>query len=161
MSLDSVLKEVYGRWFGVKPSGPDLGKVVAVSKAQLGKPYKFGAKWDLKDPEPKGPIDCSGFIRWTWAQVGIAVPDGSQFQYDASCPIVQPRPTDLGFFKALGKDCHHVGMILDDVNVIEARGLQKDAAGNMVYNAVILRPRVKWEAWREFTGWRRLSILGK
>ena len=154
MWLDS-LKSLF-----VGPRKPDLSAVLAVGKAQLRKPYLFGGKWALEDPDPKTGIDCSGLMRWCWHQgAGITIPDGSVSQYTACKPASSPRPTDMGFFKYPDGPVYHVGMLFDDSNVLEARALQKDALGNPIFNAVILRPRSKWEAWKYFTGWRRLSVL--
>lgn len=145
----------------VKPQGTNLAAVLAAGKAQVGKPYLFGGKWDLKDPNPKGGIDCSGLMRWCWAQgANIIIPDGSVSQYIACNPVSLARPTDMGFFKYPdGGSVYHVGMLFDAETVLEARAQQKDALGNLIFNAVILRPRSKWEAWKYFTGWRRLSVL--
>lgn len=114
----------------------------------LGRPYLFGAKWALADDEPKGPVDCSGFIRWCYHKGGLVIPDGSFYQYRATEPVDGvPAPTDLAFFLREGTP-HHVGMLFDNDWVIEARGEP--------YNKVIRRPRKKWEAFHEFSGWRRL-----
>lgn len=114
----------------------------------LGRPYLLGAKWALGDSEPTGPVDCSGFIRWCYHQGGLVIPDGSKFQYRATEPVEgEPIPTDLAFFIREGVT-HHVGMLFDKDWVIEARGNP--------YNKVIRRPRKKWEAFNEFSGWRRL-----
>lgn len=74
--------------------------------------------------------------------------------YDVTIPTDNPIPGDVGFF---GLDIagivdttkiHHVG-IYNSSDVIEARGEP--------YNQVILRPSLKWEYWKEFTGWRRFK----
>ncbi len=115
--------------------------------AQLGKPYLFGAKWNPANPTPNGPIDCSGLVIWTYGQGGVIMPDGSynQFQQCDSCD--DPLPGDLGFFRSEAGEIDHVGIVYDDENMIEARGAP--------FNAVILRPRIKWEEWPRFTGYMR------
>ena len=125
--------------------------------AQLGKPYLWGAKPDPKDGDPKN-FDCSGFVHWAYGRcLGVAVPEGSWEQYDASVPIdgVQliPQLGDVGFFKHVDApyDVHHVGILLDAASVIEARGKP--------YDKVITRPRAIWEKWVEFTGWRRFKAI--
>lgn len=127
--------------------------------AQLGKPYLFGAKWPQGDPSPQGPIDCSGFVRWAYSTINLEIPDGSSAQYDASHDVADPTLGDVGFFKNL-LSIHHVGIILDKDNVIEARGQLIDWQGHDIGEHVILRPRAKWEAWKEFTGWRRFNVVG-
>lgn len=125
---------------------------------QLGKPYLFGAKWPMSDLGPKGPVDCSGFVRWAYSLVDLDIPDGSGNQYQASHSISVPALGDLGFFKNQTA-VHHVGILLDDENVIEARGQMLDWQGHDIGEHVLLRPRAKWEAWKEFTGWRRLNLV--
>ena len=137
--------------------GPDLLKsrlqsVVDAGMQMQTRPYLFGAKWPLDNPNPPGPIDCSGFVRWCYYQgAALTIPDGSWGQYSESQPIPAPLNGDIGFFKhQIGGEVHHVGILAGQL-VLEARGDN--------YGCVILRPRAAWEAWREFTGWRRLNIV--
>jgi cell wall-associated NlpC family hydrolase len=124
----------------------DLLKPLAI--ASIGKPYQFGAKWDLKDPNPQGPVDCSGFVRWLCAQLGQDLPDGSENQFEATKAVITGIPGDLGFNRNPGEPTDHVFMCFDEWDVIEARGTP--------YNKVILRSRARWESWPTFTGWRRM-----
>jgi cell wall-associated NlpC family hydrolase len=125
----------------------DLKFMLHEAGRMLGTPYKLGAKWSPNEPNPKGPIDCSGFVRWVLSRGGISIPDGSYEQILACHKEVgMEMPGDLGFFK--NKDTgviDHVGMIYDDFLVIEARGAP--------YNEVIVRPIKKWEAYEYFVGW--------
>ncbi len=125
----------------------DRQKIVKVALERLHRPYSFGAKWPLNNMNPQGPIDCSGFVRWCYWRGGLTIPDGSSAQFDATVATDNPIPGDLGFFRN-EQGIHHVG-IYNSSDVIEARGEP--------YNQVILRPSTKWEAWPEFTGWRRLK----
>ena len=129
----------------------DVNKCLLAAKSKIGAPYLLGGEWNLKDPNPKGPVDCSEFIEWAYAQGGARIPDGAHNQYLASEPDLEQRPGAVGFFKTGEANCHHVGMLFDAENVIEARGKP--------YNEVILRPRQRWELWRDFTGWRRFKKL--
>lgn len=130
------------------------GKLDLLARSQVGKPYVFGAEVDLKDPDPKA-FDCSEFIQWVFNQAGFVVPDGSQNQYAASIPVTPGHEAvgDVGFFKKGDKPVHHVGLLCSHGEVIDARGEP--------HNAVIVRPRAKWDAWKEFTGWRRFPQLVK
>ena len=57
------------------PSGPlppelaETAMVISTALAQVGKPYVWGGT---------GPnvFDCSGLMQWSWAQVGVAMPQG-------------------------------------------------------------------------------------
>ena len=115
---------------------------------QLGKPYVYGAECVPGMLKLKR-ADCSEIVEMSYAYIGIKVPDGSNNQYNASVPLPgdNARLGDLGFFKRGDSATHHVGIIFNDFYVFEARGKP--------YNRIILRPRRRWEAWRDFTGWRR------
>jgi len=121
--------------------------ILACAYKAIGRPYLFGAKWALADKDPQGPIDCSGFVRWCYWQGGLTIGDGTYHQHLSTEPCDDPRPTDLGFFLRDGLP-YHVGMLYDNESVVEARGDK--------FNAVIMRPRAKWEAWKGFSGWRRM-----
>ena len=138
---------------GVEDTGFDWVEFEALLRAQLGKLYRFGAEVRMDDPDPK-EWDCSELVEWIFAQFGIKVPDGSWKQYEASYPITkeEARLGDLAFFKRKGADrTHHVGIVLDGENMIEARGEP--------YMRVILRPRKIWEKWQDFAGYRRLVCM--
>ena len=125
----------------------DLKFMVHEAGRMLGRPYLLGAKWKLNDPNPEGPIDCSGFVRWLFSRGGIPLPDGSYDEILACHKVVfEPFPGDLGFFKSATTGVvDHVGMVYDDYLMIEARGEP--------YNEVIVRPRRNWEAYSGFTGY--------
>jgi cell wall-associated NlpC family hydrolase len=120
----------------------DFDQAQSLGRALLGRPYKLGSKWVVTDPEPTGPIDCSGFSRWfIFRCLSVLIPDGSynQINFCERLPDEQqkcPPPLSLGFFAKDGKDVDHVVVVFDDMSVIEARGEP--------YNAVILRPIQKW-----------------
>ena len=121
-----------------------------IGKLQIGKLYKFGSKWCLNETDPKGPVDCSGFSKWMLSQFGIDIPEGSDAQF-AHCVLLNPqsqaRTGDLAFFRMPDGDITHVGLVFDEKDMIEARGAP--------FNAVILRPRAKWEAFSRFSGYYR------
>jgi len=128
----------------------DWSKFKEMGEKQVGKPYIFGVETNLKDPNPKA-FDCSELVEWLYAQVGVVVPDGSMNQYNQSVPVTDPRLGDVGFFKKPNSPTHHVGVLWNDKWVLEARGEP--------FNKVFLREKARWDAWKEFTGWRRFKIL--
>ncbi|MCO5972103.1 C40 family peptidase [Actinoallomurus soli] len=71
-------------------------KVIAYEKAQLGKPYVYGAT---------GPnsFDCSGLTMSAYRSAGVTIPRLSDDQYwwGASVPRGQEQPGDLVFFEYL------------------------------------------------------------
>ena len=77
---------------GPLPSGV-AGKVIAYARAQIGKPYVWGAT---------GPdaFDCSGLTMMAYRAAGITIPRTSQRQWAAGprVPPGQEQPGDLVFF---------------------------------------------------------------
>lgn len=124
---------------------------------QWGKPYQFGAKWPLNNPDPFGPVDCSGFSRWVWAQMKVDIPEGSTAQHEQSIqisPAILILPGDLMFLKMplSVEDMHHVGLVYDKYLVIEARGI---ISGGKEIGSVQFRTRKEWEARPDFVGYFR------
>lgn len=131
-------------------------QIVNKARTRLGDLYKLGAKWNVHDSNPQGPIDCSGFTRWCYFQgSGILIPDGSYFQYGASVPCSRPDIADLGFLKSDTGQIDHVGLVLDDEHMIEAHG--HTILGNEPPMQVVIRKRKDWEALSHFAGYRTLK----
>lgn len=131
-----------------------------IAKSQLAKPYQWGAKPDIKEDEPLS-FDCSGYVRWVYGRCGVVVPEGSEQQYLSSVAVTGKLQTgDVGFFlDSVTHVSKHVGILLDGSSVIEARGHEASLEAQGVKSSrVILRPRDKWEGWKEFSGWRRFQI---
>lgn len=139
------------------------------AKRQLGKPYWLGKKWEPLtqfpcskqdwSPDPKGPIDCSGYARWVAGRAGIIFPDGTWHQIRAckKLSLAVPRPLDLGFadLDSSGEP-DHVVVALSAEEVIEARGCSKHTghtAGTCPFGKVVIRPVEKWNKQKGFLGW--------
>ncbi len=75
------------------PVSGGAAKAVAYAKAQVGKPYAFGASGP-------GSFDCSGLTMMAWAQAGISLPHSSSAQYGATMRVSasQLQPGDLVFY---------------------------------------------------------------
>ncbi|HZD37872.1 MAG TPA: NlpC/P60 family protein [Actinomycetes bacterium] len=75
------------------PVSGGAAKAVAYAKAQVGKPYAYGAA---------GPdsFDCSGLTMMAWAQAGVSLPHSSSAQYGATRRISSGdlQPGDLIFY---------------------------------------------------------------
>ncbi|WP_250034368.1 C40 family peptidase [Paractinoplanes maris] len=76
-------------------------KIVAVARAQQGKPYKYGARGP-------GAFDCSGLSGFAYGKVGLTLPRTAQAQYTAARKISQAaaRPGDLVFWMSGGRAYH-------------------------------------------------------
>ena len=100
------------------PTGPappvKSGAATAVNtaKAQLGKPYVYGAA---------GPdsFDCSGLTMYAWRAGGVMLPHSAAMQYDAIAHISvsQLQPGDLVFFYT---PIEHVGIYVGGGQMIDA-----------------------------------------
>ncbi|HEY5506691.1 MAG TPA: NlpC/P60 family protein [Coriobacteriia bacterium] len=110
-----------------RPSdGGSLGdshpQAVAVAKTFLGVPYLWGGT------TPHG-FDCSGFVQYCYAKIGISIPRTSRSQFTSGQFIPPARtdllePGDLVFFAYNGDptQVHHVGMYVGGGVFIHAPG---------------------------------------
>jgi cell wall-associated NlpC family hydrolase len=77
-----------------------------------GAPYQWGGV---------GPssFDCSGFVRYVYAQVGVSLPHNAAKQYEHGIPISRDnlQPGDLVFFDGL----RHNGIYIGEGRFIHAR----------------------------------------
>ena len=90
----------------VLPPAPaaKYGGVVGIAMQYLGIPYVYGGA------SPSG-FDCSGFIMYVYAQVGVSLPHNAAAQYGHGTPVdrSQLQPGDLVFFNGLGHAGIYVG----------------------------------------------------
>ena len=95
----------------VSASG-DAGTAISVAKAQLGKPYQWGAA---------GPdsFDCSGLTSYAWGHAGVSLPHSAAGQQGMGASVAQSdlQPGDLVFF---GSPAYHVALYIGDGMIIHA-----------------------------------------
>jgi cell wall-associated NlpC family hydrolase len=90
---------------GVSIAPPSrYGGVVGIAMQYLGVPYVWGGA------SPAG-FDCSGFVMFVYAQLGVSLPHhaASQFNYGTPVSIDQLEPGDLVFFDGLGHEGIYIG----------------------------------------------------
>ena len=88
-----------------RPADSDHGqRVVAIARKHVGAPYRWGGS------SPAG-FDCSGLVRYVYAQVGVALPHNAAKQYQLGTPVARDRlePGDLVFFDHLRHNGIYVG----------------------------------------------------
>ena len=87
------------------------GGVVGIAMQYLGVPYRWGGA------SPSG-FDCSGFVMYVYAQVGVSMPHYTGAQYAMGVPVSRSdlQPGDLVFFNGLG----HVGIYIGGGQFIHA-----------------------------------------
>jgi cell wall-associated NlpC family hydrolase len=85
------------------PPPSKYGGVVGIAMQYLGTPYVYGGA------SPSG-FDCSGFVMYVFAQIGVSLPHNAAAQYGYGMPVSsdQLQPGDLVFFNGLG----HVGIYI-------------------------------------------------
>ena len=105
--------------FGVSASSPSgyvappsqYTGVVGIAMRYLGVPYVWGGE------SPAG-FDCSGFVAYVYAQVGVSLPHYTGAQWAMGVPVDRSdlEPGDLVFFDGLG----HVGIYIGGGQFIHA-----------------------------------------
>jgi cell wall-associated NlpC family hydrolase len=85
--------------------------VVGIAMRYLGVPYVWGGS------SPAG-FDCSGFVAYVYAQVGVSLPHYTGAQWNMGVPVDRAdlQPGDLVFFDGLG----HVGIYIGGNEFIHA-----------------------------------------
>jgi peptidoglycan DL-endopeptidase CwlO len=85
--------------------------VVGIAMQYLGTPYVWGGS------SPAG-FDCSGFVAYVYAQVGVSLPHYTGAQWNMGVPVSRSdlEPGDLVFFDGLG----HVGIYIGGNEFIHA-----------------------------------------
>jgi cell wall-associated NlpC family hydrolase len=88
----------------VAPPASQYGGVVGIAMKYLGTPYVYGGA-------SPGGFDCSGFVMYVFAQVGVTLPHNAAAQYGYGTPVSrdQLQPGDLVFFNGLGHDGIYIG----------------------------------------------------
>ena len=117
--------------------GPRYGHVVGIALQYLGVPYVWGGS------SPSTGFDCSGFIMYVFAQVGVSLPHhaASQYNYGTPVPFDQIAAGDLVFFSGLG----HMGIAIGGGQFVHA-----PQTGDVVKISSLS------ERWGSFVGARRL-----
>ena len=96
---------------------PAAATAVAYARAQLGKPYVYGAT---------GPdaFNCSGLTQAAWQAAGVTIPRSSEDQWADLPHVSSPQPGDLVFYTGSPIDPPpgHVTMYLGGGQMIEAYG---------------------------------------
>ena len=81
------------------------GGAVGIAMQYLGVPYKWGGA------SPQTGFDCSGFLMYVYAQLGVSLPHNAAMQYGLGVPVAKSdlQPGDLVFFDGLGHNGMYIG----------------------------------------------------
>ena len=88
------------------------GGVVAIALQYLGVPYVWGGS------SPSTGFDCSGFVAYVYAQVGVSLPHHAASIWNYGTPVSREQlaPGDLVFFSGLG----HMGIYIGGNQFVHA-----------------------------------------
>jgi peptidoglycan DL-endopeptidase CwlO len=87
------------------PPPARYGGVVGIAMQYLGIPYRWGGS------SPSTGFDCSGFVMYVYAQVGVSLPHNAAAQYGYGTPVSRSdlQPGDIVFFNGLGHNGIYIG----------------------------------------------------
>ena len=90
-------------------------RVIQNAMEYMGVPYVFGGT-------TPGGFDCSGYVRYVYASVGIYLPRMADEQFEVGTPVSRRnlRAGDMVFFETYEPGASHVGIYLSDGNFIHA-----------------------------------------
>ncbi len=116
-------------------TAPDLrGATTLVANAMryVGTPYVWGG-------QSPGGFDCSGFIYYLYAQMGIRIPRTADVQFAYGRPVAgDPMPGDLVFFQTYDYGASHVGLYLGEGRFVNSIGANVHVA---TFNSPYFRSR--------------------
>jgi murein DD-endopeptidase len=90
--------------------------IVFEAAGQIGRPYRYGGT------TPDG-FDCSGLVRYVYAQAGVSMPRSTREQHDAGkkIRISHAQPGDLLFYRFSGRgNVDHVAIYLGNGQAVHA-----------------------------------------
>ncbi len=104
-----------GASISIPPVSGRAAAAVAFARAQIGKPYVFGATGP-------GAYDCSGLTQAAWRAAGVSIPRTATAQMQGlhAVPASAAQPGDLVFFYGNSSYVNHVGMYIGNGLVIHA-----------------------------------------
>lgn len=110
------------------------GGVLGVAAAYTGIMYRYGGT------TPAG-FDCSGYVQFVFAQVGISLPRTATAQAGVTTRVSDPQPGDLVFFPGSGGVSHvgiyaGGGMMYDSPSTGKATSLRSIWTSNVFYGRV-------------------------
>ena len=119
--LEAELEAEINRQAKIKQDTENLNNTIELVKAQAGK-----TPWVFQGSSPRA-WDCSGLVRWTYAQIGIDLYHSASVQRDSGTIITEPKLGDLVSFNHRGwSRAYHIGIYLGPDQMIHSGGKPGD-----------------------------------
>lgn len=114
-------------------------RITACALRYTGTPYVFGGT-------TPGGFDCSGYVRYVFAQMGVYLPRcaDEQYQVGRSVSYSSLQTGDLVFFETYTSGASHVGIYLGNgkfVHASSSQGVRVDSLGSSYYSSRYLGAR--------------------
>jgi cell wall-associated NlpC family hydrolase len=110
--------------------GPATGDdVVPLALRLVGVPYVWGGN------DPATGLDCSGFTRLVYGELGVSLPRVSTDQARTGAPVSSLAEAKPGDLLAFGSPVDHVAIYLGDGRMVHAAGTGKGVRVDEVYRA--------------------------
>lgn len=119
---------------------PRLAEIAAIARKAATQHirYVYGAGHGRTPGSPRSGFDCSGFVRWVYAQVGWDIGAGSGESVRRSGKFVRtshPVPGDLIFFGS--SSAHHVAIYLSPGKMVDAPHVGANVGIHSIYRGVM------------------------
>ncbi len=107
------------------PQGVDPNYVTRLAMQYLGVRYRWGGN------SPRTGMDCSGFVKFIYEQMGVSLPRTAREQARKGTPITRfedLRPGDRLYFATKGGEIDHTGIYIGDGYFIHSARSRKGVA---------------------------------
>ena len=125
--IGSLRRAIRGLELALRPVAPPQGllsqpsSTIGAYAASIAERY-LGVRYVWGGSDPSSGFDCSGFVKYVYAQLGVQLPHYAASQYATTKHVdaSQLQPGDLVFFEPRADGPDHVGMYLGNDLVITA-----------------------------------------
>jgi cell wall-associated NlpC family hydrolase len=119
--LEAELEAEINRQAKIKQDTENLNSTIELVKAQIGR-----TPWVFQGSSPRA-WDCSGLVKWTYAQIGVDLYHSASTQRDSGTIVTEPKLGDLVSFNYRGwSRAYHVGIYLGPDQMIHSGGKPGD-----------------------------------
>ena len=119
--LEAELEAEINRQAKIKQDTENLNNAIELVKAQIGV-----TRWVHGGSSPRA-WDCSGLVRWTYAQIGVDLYHSASTQRNAGTIVTEPKIGDLVSFNHNGwRGAYHIGIYLGPDEMLHSGGKPGD-----------------------------------